>query len=223
MGSIAVDRKENRSQTFGIEIAARNALFADPVIATGGERLSMQIPTYEALTGILRSIYYKPGMIFEVEKLRVVNPIQFESKAVLLPNYNKCGGINEKDLRDLAYFTYLKDVKYQIHAHFYFDKTQVNLYQDFIFGKHEAIFKRSLAAGGRRDIFLGRRECQGYVTSIPVGDEWPGEGAYDDVAAYPLGMMYHGLTYPNMAYDEKTKGHLTMNMFSPVMKADLES
>lgn len=39
----------------------RYALFTDPVTRVGGEKCSYQIPTYEALKGVAKSIYTKIG------------------------------------------------------------------------------------------------------------------------------------------------------------------
>ena len=33
-----------------------------------------------------------------------------------------------------------------------------------------------------------------------------------------FGLMYHGMTYPDEAYSEETKGKLTVNFWHPVMK-----
>ena len=67
---------------------------------------------------------------------------------------------------------------YQVEVQFDWNYNRTNLEQDRDFRKHEAMFERSLAKGGRRDIFLGTRECQGYVAPCVFGE---GEGAYDNV------------------------------------------
>ena len=69
--------------------------------------------------------------------------------------------------------------------------------------------------GGRRDIFLGTRECQGYVEPCAFGE---GTGAYDDIPELSFGLMYHGLTYPDEAYSQETQGKMTANFWYPVMK-----
>ena len=40
----------------------RYALFTDPLTRVGGERSSYHLPTYEALKGICKSIYWKPTL-----------------------------------------------------------------------------------------------------------------------------------------------------------------
>ena len=69
--------------------------------------------------------------------------------------------------------------------------------------------------GGRRDIFLGTRECQGYVEPCEFGGE---PGAYASIPELSFGLMYHGLTYPDEAYSEETRGKMTANFWYPVMK-----
>ena len=56
--------------------------------------------------------------------------------------------------------------------------------------------------GGRRDIFLGTRECMGYVEPC----------SYDEGVSYyqgteiPYGFMYHGITYADEAEREERQG-----------------
>ena len=69
--------------------------------------------------------------------------------------------------------------------------------------------------GGRRDIFLGTRECQCYVEPCVFGE---GAGAYDGLDELSFGLMYHGITYADEAYSEETKGQMTVNFWYPVMK-----
>ena len=42
-------------------ITGKFALFTDPLTKIGGEKSTYQIPTYEALKGILSSVYWKPN------------------------------------------------------------------------------------------------------------------------------------------------------------------
>lgn len=179
------------------------ALFTDPLTKIGGEKSTYQIPTYQALKGIVESIYWKPSIMIVVDKIRVMNPIQMESKGIRPIDY---GGGNT-----LAYYTYLRDVKYQVAAHFEFNPNRPDLTYDHNENKHHNIMKRSLKRGGRRDIFLGARECQAYVEPIEFGN---GQGYYDDVAEIHFGTMVHGFNYP----DETGKDELEVRLWNPVMK-----
>lgn len=173
------------------ELFGKYALFSDPITRVGGEKFTYQIPTYQALKGILESIYWKPTFIWVVDAVRVINKIQTEGKGI---RPIKMGGGN-----DLAYYTYLKDVKYQVIAHFEWNENRADLQSDRNENKHHNIAKRSIEKGGRRDIFLGTRECQAYVVPCNFGDG--GNGFYDDYGEIDFGFMLHGIDYPDEVGD----------------------
>ncbi|MDY2964792.1 MAG: type I-C CRISPR-associated protein Cas5c, partial [Megasphaera massiliensis] len=77
--------------------------------------------------------------------------------------------------------------------------------------KHHNIAKRMVERGGRRDIFLGTRECQGYIEPVAYGEA---PGFYDDTPAIPLGTMFHGFNYP----DETGRDMLQVRLWQPVME-----
>ncbi|GAK11817.1 type I-C CRISPR-associated protein Cas5c [Geomicrobium sp. JCM 19039] len=168
------------------EVYGDYALFTDPLTKIGGEKLSYSVPTYEALKGICMSIYWKPTIIYYIDEVRVMNPIEMESKGIRPVDYT---GKN-----DLANYTYLKGVRYQVKAHFKFNYNRPELEYDRNEGKHFNILQRSLKAGGRRDVFLGTRECQGYVEPCKFGS---GTGCYDKSGTHKLGTMVHGFNYPD--------------------------
>ncbi|MFD2115580.1 type I-C CRISPR-associated protein Cas5c [Paenibacillus yanchengensis] len=185
------------------EVYGDYALFTDPLTKLGGEKLSYQVPTYSALQGIVESIYWKPTLIMYIDAVRVMKPIRMESKGMRPLDY---GGGNT-----LAHYAYLRDVHYQVKAHFEFNLHRDDLAFDRNEHKHHNILQRALKVGGRRDIFLGARECQGYVEPCVFGE---GESYYD---AYPdiyLGTMIHGINYP----DETGKEELAVRLWNPVMK-----
>lgn len=185
------------------QVYGKYALFTDPLTKIGGEKLSYQVPTYQSLKGIVESIYWKPTLIMIVDEVRVMNRIRMESKGIRPIEY---GGGNT-----LANYTYLKDICYQVRAHFEFNRNRPELKQDWNENKHHNILKRSLKAGGRRDIFLGARECQAYVEPCVFGE---GDGFYDDYGDIHLGTMVHGISYP----DETGCDHLKARLWNPVMK-----
>lgn len=189
------------------EVTGDYALFSDPVMRVGGEKTTMQIPTYEALKGILSSVYWKPTFIWYIDAVRVMNRIQTEVKGIRPIKYS--GG------NDLSYYTYLKSCRYRVRAHFEWNENRPELAGDRNENKHHEIAKKMIRKGGRRDIFLGARECQGYVEPC-VFEE--GTGAYDDLEELGFGLMYHGITYADEAYSEETKGKMTVNLWRPVMR-----
>lgn len=179
------------------------ALFTDPLTKLGGEKLSYQVPTYQAIKGICESIYWKPTILMIVDEIRVMNAIRMESKGVRPIDYS--GG------NTLANYTYLKDVHYQVRCHFEFNMNRPDMAYDRNEHKHHNILMRSVKAGGRRDIFLGTRECQGYVEPCRFGE---GESYYDDYGEIHLGTMVHGINYP----DETGRDQLEVRLWQPVMK-----
>lgn len=168
------------------EVTGSYALFTDPLTKLGGEKLTYQVPTYQALKGIVESIYWKPTLVWYVDEVRIMNVIQTESKGMRPIEYN--GG------NSLAYYTYLKNVKYRVRAHFEFNPYRGDLAGDRNEHKHFNISKRCVQAGGRRDIFLGTRECQGYVEPCEFEE---GKGKYDEVPEIDFGIMVHGISYPD--------------------------
>jgi CRISPR-associated protein Cas5d len=50
-------------------VYGKYALFSDPITRVGGEKFSYQVPTYQALKGILESIYWKPTLIWYIAQL----------------------------------------------------------------------------------------------------------------------------------------------------------
>jgi len=190
------------------EVSGDYGMFADPIMRVGGEKCTYQIPTYEALKGILASVYWKPTIIWVIDAVRVMNRIQTESKGIRTIKYNEYSN-------DLSYYTYLINCRYQVRAHFEWNMNRPELAADRNENKHHNIAKRMIKKGGRRDIFLGTRECQGYVEPCVFGE---GAGAYDDLDELAFGLMYHGITYADEAYSSETKNKMTANFWYPVMK-----
>lgn len=180
------------------KVTGRYALFTDPLTKIGGEKCSLMLPTYQALKGITESVYWKPSIIWVIDKVRVMKIIQTESKGIRPIKY---GGGN-----DLSMYTYLSDVKYYIKAHFEFNVQRPELKDDWNENKHYFIAKRCIDKGGRRDVFLGTRECQGYVEPCDFID---GEGYYDNMGKMEFGFQYHSISYP----DENGNGEMTANFW----------
>lgn len=172
--------------SISFRLRGRYALFTDPITKVGGEKCSYHLPTYEAIKGVLKSIYWKPTIIWYVDKVRVIKPLRTQTKGTKPLVWN--GG------NSLAIYTFLRDVEYQVEAHFEWNEHRPELANDRIDGKHYAIVNRTLEKGGRQDIFLGTRDCQGYVEPCEFGE---GEGAYDAIDELAFGLMFHSFAYPD--------------------------
>ena len=70
--------------------------------------------------------------------------------------------------------------------------------------------KRALEKGGRRDIFLGARECPAYIEPGDMSEL----GYYDDKGTLSFGLMYHSLCYPN----QNDEGNLYSRFWHPQME-----
>ena len=190
--------------TVTFKVWGRYALFTDPLTRIGGEKYSYQVPTYEALKGILSSVYWKPTIVWVIDKVRVMNAIRTQPRGAKPLKYQSGGN-------DLSIYTYLADVEYQVQARFEWSKNRPDLVNDQNEHKHYCVAKRMIERGGRRDVFLGTRECQGYVEPCEFGE---GKGFYDN---YPgemsFGLMFHGFDYP----DENKPGEFWARFWEPKM------
>jgi CRISPR-associated protein Cas5d len=191
----------------------RYALFTDPLTKIGGEKCSYHVPTYEALKGVVKSIYWKPTLIWFIDEVRVMKRIRTQTKGTKPLAYGGGG-------YDLAIYTFLTGdpdavtgipgVDYQVRAHFEWNEHRPELEKDRVEGKHFAITKRMLERGGRQDIFLGTRDCQGYVEPCRFGD---GPSAYDGEGKFDYGLTFHSFGYP----DETGTNELYTNFWRPTL------
>jgi len=110
----------------------------------------------------------------------------------------------------LAIYTYLADVEYQVQAHFEWNIHREDMANDRNENKHYFVAKRMIDKGGRRDIFLGARECQGYVEPCKFGE---GKSDYDGYGEIAFDLMVHGFDYP----DEHGKDELHARFWRPKM------
>jgi CRISPR-associated protein Cas5d len=184
------------------KVYGKYALFTDPLTKIGGEKCSYQIPTYQALKGIIESVYWKPTIIWFIDKVRVIKSIRTQTKSAKPINYS--GG------NSLSIYTYLSDVEYQVRAHFEWNLNRNDMAKDRNENKHFFVARRMIERGGRRDIFLGARECQGYVEPCHFGD---GNSFYDQYGELSYDLMFHGFDYP----DEYKENELHSRFWQPKM------
>jgi CRISPR-associated protein Cas5d len=198
--------------TIEFRVWGRYALFSDPLTRVGGEKCSYQVPTYEALKGIAKSIYWKPTIVWVIDQVRIMKRIRTQTKGVKPLKYS--GG------NDLSIYTFLTGdpdattsipkVEYQVQAHFEWNEHRPELAPDRNEHKHFQVATRALERGGRQDIFLGTRDCQAYVEPCSFGS---GDGDYDSETHVSLGVMFHGFDYP----DETGRNELATRFWRPTM------
>lgn len=183
---------DSHRNSIEFRVWGRYALFTDPLTRVGGEKFSYQVPTYEALKGIVKSIYWKPTLIWVIDQVRVMKRVRTQTKGTKPQEF---GGGNT-----LAIYTFLSNVEYQVRAHFVWNTQRDELAGDRVEGKHYAIVRRMLERGGRQDIFLGTRDCQAYIEPCEFGT---GTGELDDAGELSFGLMFHGFDYPDETGEKK--------------------
>ncbi|MFH1824164.1 MAG: type I-C CRISPR-associated protein Cas5c [Candidatus Firestonebacteria bacterium] len=199
------------------KVTAKYALFSDPLTKIGGEKCSYHIPTYEAIKGIMSSVYWKPTIIWIIDKVRIMKPIRTQTKSAKPLNYNGVyPGLRDmskkkEPFNSLSIYTYLSDVEYQVQAHFEWNFKREDLENDRNENKHYFVAKRMIEKGGRRDIFLGARECQGYVEPCKFAE---GSSFYDNYGEVGFDLMFHGFDYPS----EFEKDEFWSRFWRPKMK-----
>lgn len=190
-------------------VKAPAAMFSEPISRGGGERISYLVPTYSALVGVCESNYWKPTLRWRITRVRIINPIQMETKAMLYPRLYTADKPGDADR---SFATYLKNVAYQVEAQLVWNEDRPDLKGDRNLRKHMEIARRSLDAGGRFPVFLGKKEneCYAYISPCEFGE---GNGAYDYTREMSFGLMLHSIIFPT-----KKDPHTYSQFWIPQMK-----
>ena len=172
------------------------ALFTRPEMKV--ERVSYDVMTPSSARGILEAIYWKPAILWVIDRIHVLRPVRFEN--IRRNELANRVVVNQRDMdegkpvcryieddRQQRASMVLRDVAYLIEAHF--DLTGSD---DVDPGKHLAIFERRVKKGQcfHRPYF-GCRE-------FPVNFEW-----CDEIPSTPfsgelnLGYMLHDIDFAN--------------------------
>ncbi len=184
------------------------ALFSRPEMKV--ERVSYDVMTPSAARGILEAIYWKPAIRWIVDRIHVLNRIQFENirrnelstkvsvsdKVIREGNIPVCQYI--EDERQQRASMVLKNVNYVIEAHF-----ELTGSEDSDPGKHLAIFERRTKKGQcfHRPYF-GCRE-------FPVNFEWCDDIPESQLTGeQDLGFMLHDIDFQD---------NMTPNFFRAAM------
>ena len=182
-----------------VEAWGNYACFSRPEMKT--ERVSYDIITPSAARGLIESVFWHPGMRWEIDRIYLLSPIRFtnirrnEVKSVILGSNVR--SVMRKGKGELAIYTpldiqqraalILQDVHYVIEAHF--DMTEKASSSDNP-GKFQEMTRRRLAKGQfYSQPYFGCREFPAYCK------EWKEE----EVPALPLtqdlGYMLHSMDY----------------------------
>lgn len=182
-----------KSKNFYVKVRGDLALFTAPPTKGGSERFSYLVPTQQALHGIVDAIYFKPTFTNIVSEVKVINRIQTEIMG--MRNLYLDGAIDRSNI------SYLSNVEYLIKFYFTWNDSRMDLKNDRNISKHESIMERSLKKGGRRDIFLGSRECLGFAEEIDE-DEYENSKSFYQGQELDFGLMFQTFSYPTKQLPE---------------------
>ena len=196
-----------------MEVWGPIACFTRPEMKT--ERVSYDVPTPSAARGMIESIYYHPGLKWTIDRIWVLNPIQFmnlrrnevSSKISASNVMQEANGgkqsciVTTQDIQQRAAMM-LKDVRYVIEAHF--DMTDKANASDNP-GKFQDIVKRRLRKGACYAApYLGTRECTAHFRL------WEG-GAIEGIdETRDLGYMLYDMDYSDPEHIQPMFFHAKM-------------
>ena len=196
-----------------MEVWGLTACFTRPEMKT--ERVSYDVPTPSAARGMIESIYYHPGLKWTIDRIWVLNPIQFmnlrrnevSSKISASNVMQEANGgkqsciVTTQDIQQRATMM-LKDVRYVIEAHF--DMTDKANASDNP-GKFQDIVKRRLRKGACYAApYLGTRECTAHFRL------WEG-GAMEGIdETRDLGYMLYDMDYSDPEHIQPMFFHAKM-------------
>lgn len=180
---------------FAFEVWGDYAQFSDPILKRGGEKVTYEIPTYEALVNLTKGIYWKPTFDIVIEKVRIMNPILMQ-----------CKGMNVRPLKttlnDQSSYVYLYKPRYKVLAKIVWNENRPDLDEDRCIKKHMNIMNRKIKTGARHNIFLGTSECGAYIKATNFEED---EGYYDNEERRDFPLMYYGFIWPSMSKDKNMK------------------
>jgi len=172
------------------------------------ERVSYDVITPSAARGILEAIYWKPAILWVVDKIHVLKPIRFQSfrrneigakisaakvaGAMTKGTIEGLGMVVEHNRQQRA-ATFLVNVEYMIEAHF---ELTTRAKDDDATAKHAAMFNRRAAAGQCfHRPYLGTREFAADFDLIPEGAPLPLNELPVDQRDLDLGWMLHDIDF----------------------------
>ncbi|RIQ18697.1 type I-C CRISPR-associated protein Cas5 [Bordetella avium] len=188
-----------------IKVWGERACFTRPEMKV--ERVSYDVITPSAARGILEAIHWKPAVVWRVDRIRVLKPIQFESirrnevGSKVSPSVVR-RAINSKSTEGLANFvdedrqqraaSILRDVAYIIEAHF---ELTAKAGLDDSVGKHLDIFNRRARKGQCFHMpCMGVREFSANFSLLEEGEAIP--APHDSLLGErDLGWMLHDIDF----------------------------
>lgn len=189
---------------FSIEIWGDRALFTRPELSV--ERVTYDVITPSAARGIIESIYWHPGLHYVIDRIHVINPIQFSSvrrnevtdkasaksmHAAILGN-NELPHINTQDKIAQRASVILVNVRYVIDFHFEITKEASN---DDNPGKFCDILKRRLRKGQcYSQPYFG---CREFPANVCLVEGQQPKSFYEEAQIKDFGIMLYDMDHSN--------------------------
>jgi CRISPR-associated protein Cas5 subtype I-C len=182
-----------------------------------GERVSYDVITPSAARGVVEAVYWHPGLRWVVDKLTVLNAINFDSVrrnelGSKIPPRNVAQAMNGSDIDLHQYIAtdrqqratlLLRNVAYVIDAHF--EILPGKMAEGDNIGKFLDQFNRRARKGQcYNQPYLGCREFSAHFKLIEEGEPAPAS-AYANVESRDLGWMLWDLEYGENADNIKPK------------------
>lgn len=205
-----------QSKVFQLKVWGQNACFTRPEMKV--ERVSYDIITPSAARAIFDAILWKPAILWKMERIDVLNPIQWESvrrnevsSKIALSNLTSAMKNGKGNLalyieeeRQLRAGLFLKDVCYILHASFVMTKQAGE--SDSV-KKFEEMFERRVEKGQcHHQPVFGCREFPAYF-ELSNFKESPINETKD------LGWMLYDLDFEEYNFDSKTFHEATPKFF----------
>ncbi len=212
------------NKSFCLEVWGDFACFTRPEMKV--ERVSYDVPTPSAVRAIFEAVFWKPAIRWQVEKIEVLNPIQWVSvrrNEVGLVMSDRSDGLFVEDNRQQRAGLFLRDVRYRLYAQLVFIPERERVASRFPIpealrdeptgtenpGKYNAMFERRAKKGQCfNQPYLGCREfsCAFRLVEDPAG-EARGHPAIEETR--DLGFMLYDM------YDHDENGAAKAAFFRP--------
>lgn len=190
---------------FCIRVKGVTALFTAPETKLPGERRSSWYPYYEQLKNMIQAIFWKPEICIVVDRCRIMHKAVFNTIGV---NEMEFGSNGRPDGHQPVAQTMLEDVEYIIEFHIVrntseFARKRIEARvqaggEPWNRRKYEESMKRGIEKGYHHTPYLGTSDCPAVI--YPCEDFSAGKGYYDNTTC-DLGLVYHGMNYPEQAGD----------------------
>ena len=189
-----------------LHVWGERACFTRPEMKV--ERVSYDVMTPSAARGMLEAIYWKPAIVWTIDRIHVLKPIRFQSfrrnevgavaSGQVAKSAMKRGDVNGlglvvEDNRQQRATMLLTNVAYVIEAHFELTERAGTDDQP---AKHAAMFQRRAEKGQcfHRPC-LGAREFSADFALLPEGEPLPPDELSKDQRDRDLGWMLHDILF----------------------------